>query len=84
MFRAVSYWRIRGESESRLPAGVYLGVPSLNGKDQALCKGLGTIQVKIKTEVTVSTLSSEDEGLFLQTCKGGQDGGRSSGSVFWL
>lgn len=37
------------EGECRLPAGRYRGVLSLNEKDQALCKGLGTIQVRIKT-----------------------------------
>lgn len=99
----------------RVACGGYLGVPTLSGKDQALCKALGTIQVRIKTEVTASTLSSgrEDqalckglgttqvrmksevtastllsEGLLLETCKGGQDGGDllavSSGSEFCL
>lgn len=95
--------------------GGYLGVVTLSGKDQSLCKGRGTIQVRIKTEVTASTLSSGrkdqalckglgtaqvrmksevtastslSEGLLLQTCKGGQDGGDllavSSGSEVCL
>lgn len=43
------------KEECRLPAGGSLGVLSLYRKDQVLCKGLGTIQVRIKMEVRAST-----------------------------